>query len=714
VQMNSYGQMDGEIALWHRCGIQVYMYLQSFEAWYRYAEKYFPEEISRDANGVPHQGWRYVRLLNPDPAGRWGQYILKQMRALLERFPQIEGIFLDCDGYTYTDYAHDDGITMIGTRPCSVLGLTQERLVRLLCDYVHAQGKGVWANGPSSVEVTRGVDGLMAEATRPLAQVLQYLGLARPMICLPYDKTPETTEAKLKTSLACGYYPSATQGGPLSRHLEAKYAPLFELLKGREWVLSAHALELPPGLEGNIFRAPCGDILVSVVAPEGSQISSGTLTDFQFDLPVRLNVPESAEVRHCYALSGDFSGVEELEITRDDQGIGARIRSLLAATLLVFSRETRYAITRDSTPLLLRGEVNQMVFCLTRAGGVSTEGSVHLSTPWGEAPATLSHAPDGSCRCMAEIAVPAGATQGEATITLHAGDQVETVSAWVVDAISLSGPDRVYVSPANQGSTRICAANCTDGTVEAYLHARLWPEGSVLGMPAKVVLGPLERIELPCTVKPQADASSLRITARVGDRGFTAQFEVERALDFAPDDLYHDDFAAGMEGWRVLAGSWQAASGVARGHGGRQLAVIGGSEWRDYTIEVTTSGVYSHPDVVWPHGYIFARVQDAHNFYRFGIHGGAGLLDLYKCVDGEWTCLGVHDFAAKRDAWYTLRMEVAGPAIRCSHDGRLVLEASDNTFSCGAVGLGAIPNVGSLGDGMVSAYRHVVVKATRA
>ena len=70
---------------------------------------------------------------------------------------------------------------------------------------------GVSANGPTSVEVTKHIDGIMCEIDR-IAGWLQYLGLARPMVLLPYfvesssyDTTPRETEEKTKTALSMGY-----------------------------------------------------------------------------------------------------------------------------------------------------------------------------------------------------------------------------------------------------------------------------------------------------------------------------------------------------------------------------------------------------------------------------------------------------------------------------------------------------------------------------
>jgi hypothetical protein len=117
------------------------------------------------------------------------------------------------------------------------------------------------------------------------------------------------------------------QGGEISHQLDLKYRPLLTLMRGRHWLLTAHALRLPEGMEGNIFRTPDGDYYVTVVNPQASQLAGGALPSlFQYDLPVEVVLPsdaagaaEAAEaaVTHCYLLSGDYFGVNESILQND-------------------------------------------------------------------------------------------------------------------------------------------------------------------------------------------------------------------------------------------------------------------------------------------------------------------------------------------------------------------------------------------------------------
>ena len=379
------GRMHRDLAFWHREGIQSYLYYQVFEARHEYAAREFPQDIARSASGEPLPAFMEQRLLNPDPDLKWGRHILNELRKLMEAFPEADGIFIDRPDYRDMDFAHDDGVSMVGDRPAYQLSLAQEKSMRVIAEYVHGLGKGIWANSPTSVEVTYGVDGLMSESAQPAAK-LQYLGVNRPMVLLIYDSTPEATEKKLQTALAYGYQPSVTSGVAASQYLEEKYRPIFELLKGRTWVLDAHALQLRDDLQGNIFRSPGGSYLVSVVSPHRSQLAGRDLR-IEYDVPVTVRLPQTFIPTHCYALSGDWMGVTRFECpdgadSRHDAGYdglydgpddthagpddsagktGERTLHVPAhrsSSLMVMADHELFPVARVSAPVLIRGEPN--------------------------------------------------------------------------------------------------------------------------------------------------------------------------------------------------------------------------------------------------------------------------------------------------------------------------------------------------------------------
>jgi hypothetical protein len=206
---------------------------------------------------------------------------------------------------------------------------------------------GVFTNVPTSVEVTKHIDGIMCETNR-VAACLQYLGLTRPMVLLPYffesssyDTTPRETEEKIKTALSMGYYPSLTFGDDACKMIDARYRSLFDLMKDREWVLSPRPVTLHDGMQGNIFRTPNQEYLVTVVDSSKSVVAGDAATR---DVMVEINVLDAESIRHCHVFSGDGAEPQTLRFARKEHVIQTTIPEHLMCSVLVFSAKP---LTRD-------------------------------------------------------------------------------------------------------------------------------------------------------------------------------------------------------------------------------------------------------------------------------------------------------------------------------------------------------------------------------
>ena len=344
---NSYDQMREAIRLRQEHGMQSFLYFQSFELWDQYAKKHFPDDIARGRSGGGHPAWYNCSLMNPDPAFAWGKHIAAQIEKVPEKYPVLDGIFYDRDDYRYYDYAHDDGVTMDLDAPVYMLGFAQQQINDVVTGVLRKHKMGIFTNSPTSVEVVKYIDGIMCE-TPGWAACHQYLGIARPMVLLPYffettsyDTTPKETEAKMQLALSMGYFPSLTYGGDECKAIDARYRPLFDLMGGREWVLSPRPLILPEGMSGNIFRSPKGDYILTVVDFKKSHVAGDAPTH---DVTVEISVPDAGEIGCCYSLSGDGIEGSVLLITRDGQTIRATLPEHLACSMLVFSG--------DATPAL--------------------------------------------------------------------------------------------------------------------------------------------------------------------------------------------------------------------------------------------------------------------------------------------------------------------------------------------------------------------------
>ncbi len=700
--VNSFDNMRNKMALWRKHGIQVYIYYQTFEAWHQYAEKYFPADIARDAEGKPCIAWQFCNLMNPDPSTKWGEHILRQLDQIIATYPDLDGVFLDRDDYRDYDFSHDDGLSMQDSRPCYMLAFAQEKALRQIGSKLNAHDQGIWTNGPTSLEVCKGVDGLMSEAVGPLANQIQLLGVERPMICLPYDMDPRATEVKLKTCLMGGYFPAATDLGPgtPSRALEAKYAPLLGLMKGRRWVLTAHAITVPAGLEGNLFRAASGDYLAAVSGERATQVvPAGAAPTVTRDVQVQARIPNAAAIRHCYLLSGDYAGASELPFTRSGDVLTARIPVHFAASLLVFSPAKRYDVTVQTEPIVIRGTANRIVLRGLDAGD-------RIQTPWGE----VTPKPSGAAKAgvyETAIDIPADAAKGEARLAAVSGGTTTPFSVWVVDPVEAHPAERIYLREPDGEDMTVELSNFASAPRTVTL-AGTFVDGAgavTVAEPTFTIPAKARRAATVRVAMSSADGR-LRLRGTSDGKTTTADVVVGAATRFSQDDLFHDDFSSGtMDKWTVQSGTWEVNGGAAKASGPMHLATTGDAAWRDYSFEASSQMNGSAGLAIgWLKSYVFFRVQGPASFYRFGFHGDSAVLELAKCVNGTWTNIAQTPALYAKGSWVTLRVVAKGSDIRCFADGKQVLQVKDDTFPAGGIGIGVLEN------DMLNTYRHVVVK----
>ena len=85
-------------------------------------------------------------------------------------------------------------------------------------------------------------------------------------------------------------------------------------------------------------------------------------------------------------------------------------------------------------------------------------------------------------------------------------------------------------------------------------------------------------------------------------------------------------------------------------------------------------------------GLIF-RIQDQSNYYILRANALEGNVNLYKYVGGQRSQIKGGSAQVRAGQWQELKVEVRGRHLRGSLEGRLVVEADDETFKAGNVGL---------------------------
>jgi len=685
--------------------IQSYLYFQSFEARQEYAKNYFPQAIALGVNNETLPAWRSCYLMNPDPKWQWGKHCLAQIEKVLENYPKAAGIFYDRADYCDYDYAHNDGITMIDNNPVYMLGFAQAKISDLIVNRVHRLNKGVWANGPTSIEVCRGIDGIMSENLYQ-APYLQYLGINRPLILLPSDTTPQQTEAKLKTALWTGHLPSIAwhRANQKCQAIDNHYRSLFSLYKGKKWILYPNALQLPEGIKGNIFLSANSDYLIALV----DQAKYATKSDpFRYDLWARISLPDLKDLRYCYFLSGDYYGINQDSIYSNN-GIEIRIPAQLTTTLIQLAKEPRYEITRTSSPVLLRGEPARFEFSIQNINYREKTGyAILLQTPFGTKADSFSLEPSQSERIDMAIKIPKNFPLGETIIRVIINrPRIDTIifSGWVVDLVQFQLPEKIFVHLAFGEVIPFSLVNNTPRAIKVRLAGDFKEgRGKVKLSTQDLILKPLETKELTAEIVARSETGKVQLQARLEDRVIETTSLITRTMLFDSNDYFYDDFATGnMDKWDTTIGTWEVNNGIAQGSGLWHLARVKGY-WQDFEFQVNTKILGSRNLAVdWLKSQIFFRVQDEGNFYRFGIQGEAVM--LYKRVQNKWYFLGSYQFNPQKDVWYNLKVAVSGDKIRCFLDGELVISVKDNTFKSGGIGIGVLE------DEMVNCYDDIVIR----
>jgi hypothetical protein len=118
------------------------------------------------------------------------------------------------------------------------------------------------------------------------------------------------------------------------------------------------------------------------------------------------------------------------------------------------------------------------------------------------------------------------------------------------------------------------------------------------------------------------------------------------------------------------------------------IFVTGDPEWTDYTVEAKVKPLL-RSDMA---GLVF-RYHTNRHYYLFALSGGnqarlAVRLPLEKTFRiAEWRELGRAEFNYDARVYHTLRVENAGPRIRASIDGKVLIEAEDSEILKGKAGL---------------------------
>ena len=529
------------------------------------------------------------------------------------------------------------------------------------------------------------------------------------MILLPffvstmsYDINPEQTEIKLKIASLTASFPSVSGGGLKCKKLEAKFKNVFLLVKNRKWVLYPRAMEISAPLKGNIYQSPNGDYIATVVDFSKTQLGADV---FSKDVSFKIRVPDAKDIKYCYLASGDYLGKGKIDFSVSGDRIDVKLPYHLVNSFVIFSKQPRFEITRMSQPTFVKEKINLLPLNVENFTGSKKNGILRVSADWMEKEETqvLALNAGESKTILVPIKIPTDVEGRELEFSVEFAGKTEVMTAWIVKTFDVDVGAKLILK---NDAFIMKVKNNTDELVSADVDAQIEDGNGSIEFPSQIVLKPYEVKKITGKIKSSQDNVNIKLLFKFEGGQTEMLIPAESAMVFSKNDLFHDDFSSGdMKKWTIRSGKWDVKGGCATGKAMSSIAIAGDPLWDNYRMQamVQIKGS-SNPEISWLKGYIYFRVKDDDNFYRFGIHGDAGGVDLYVNDNKKWKKLGIKDFQAQKDKWYKFNIEADGGTIKCYVDDELVISVKDKTLLKGGIGIGVLDN------DMVAAYKDIIVK----
>lgn len=293
--LKHYAQINQQIAALHQAGILGMIYLQARECQrLDYAKEKFPQSVQYDVNGNLILSYSYGTKMLCRKNSDWYNHLLMQLDQSLAKMPAADGVFFDnCWDLEYAD------------------------IINAFGEKLHRRGLLLATNGISN-PCAKVSDSIMAEGTRNALTELCFYGLAKPVTYVPINayngfgfakereiaapSSPESLEKDLKACLLFGAFYSLNYRGDKyfgeeSLRIFQSYLPLQKEMRGKIWYLQSHALELPPGFLGNIYRQP-DDGLVAFAVSEGTPFTGEMKPSFSVVIDVGGRKISTVMLRH--------------------------------------------------------------------------------------------------------------------------------------------------------------------------------------------------------------------------------------------------------------------------------------------------------------------------------------------------------------------------------------------------------------------------------
>ena len=336
----SHRRVNEYLALAKKYGSLTMLYWNPSEVWDNWALDVF--------KGYEVPGWRWMdcTLCNIHPGSPVERTYWRNAKAIIDNYPDLTGLHVDQAYYGWEDRRRDDGFSIDERGPFSDLHRNIGRLVRKVTAYAHSKGKYSDQNHPyASIEVSGWCDLACVEdrCSPGMGQEPgRYITVGNRGCIQLYAR-----EERMQMNLRNGWF--TYLGVPPAALLDKEprgsycwrswlYTPVFELFRGRTWVLEPNCVRLPEGYDGNLFKRPDGNYVATVI----SYGESITTPYWRVAVPVGIRIAEAARVKTAYLISADQLGPKKIDFTREGDAISIEVPRHKSASAILLGVEGRF------------------------------------------------------------------------------------------------------------------------------------------------------------------------------------------------------------------------------------------------------------------------------------------------------------------------------------------------------------------------------------
>jgi hypothetical protein len=231
--------------------------------------------------------WEDCIVLDPgDPAYR--SFLVDQARLHIEKIPSSSGICIDrMDWLRYYNSNADDGVSMVQQQKTRALVMSWKEIMGQIGPMMHAAHKVIYCNPLNRrIDLMSQVDGIYDEfGYMPSSlNLCAQMAFLKPIIAwtASRENLMPNPDAYFQHHLYLGAFLTVPYPGndhciipdAWAEKYYADYGLLLQALKGREWIMSPHVVEVEDGwAKANVFKANDKIIIPVVLGGDTSQAS---------------------------------------------------------------------------------------------------------------------------------------------------------------------------------------------------------------------------------------------------------------------------------------------------------------------------------------------------------------------------------------------------------------------------------------------------------